>query len=976
MISGKILFHLIQERHAPLTSPPSPLYNGNMDSIPKPRDIIDRKALLAELDDLVGWSGYTPKTQSQVLDIFKTAFMRGWTEVRRRFEEDGASSRDVARANTHLVDQLVRSIYDFSLANVYPLANPTTGEVMSISATGGYGRGELAPYSDIDLMFLVPYKLTAHSEQVVEYILYMLWDLGLKVGHATRSIDEAIRLSKSDMTIRTSLLEARWLWGDQDMFKEFQQRFGSEFSESTGLEFVEAKLAERDARHDRMGDTRYVLEPNIKEGKGGLRDLQTLFWIAKYLFRVKNVKELQAKGVLTAADVDLFAKAEDFLWTVRCHLHYQSNRAEERLTFNIQNEISDRMVYTDGEGLQGVEHFMKDYFLVAKDVGDLTRILCAVLEDQQKKSRHKFRLPSFGFNKREIDGFILDGDRLTIDDTDAFIKDPVKLLSLFRAAQRHGADIHPNALRLVTQNLELIDDDLRNDPDANALFMDMMCGPKPDVTLMRLNEAGVLGLFLPDFGSVVAQMQYDMYHVYTVDEHTIRAIGILKGIETGQLKDDHPASHSVIGEVQSLPALYTAVFLHDIAKGRGGNHSELGADVAAELGPRLGLSDWETETVVWLVRHHLLMSHTAFKRDVYDPKTVSDFVAAVQSPERLRLLLVLTVADIRAVGPDVWNAWKAGLLRELYYRAQEEMAGAIPSDRKSERVDRAKSELREMLAEWSPDEIDKHFARGYNDYWLAFDNETLAHHAKLIRKAEDGELKLHIESRIVRERDATEITIYTPDHPGLFASIAGAMALAGASVVDAKVMTLTNGMVLDMFWIQDAEGHAYAAKDRLKRLRKRIENALSGRLHSAKELAEAQGSSLQKRAGVFKIPPRVLIDNKASNRLTVIEINGRDRLGLLHDVTAFLTASGLQISSAHISTYGERVVDVFYVKDVFGLKVENKEKLKTLRTGLLDVVSSGAAPNKASKKTGEAELMQSKSGEGVTKQIKGEASPA
>ena len=221
IISGKILFHLIQERHAPLTSPPSPLYNGNMDSIPKPRDIIDRKALLAELDDLVGWSGYTPKTQSQVLDIFKTAFMRGWTEVRRRFEEDGASSRDVARANTLLVDQLVRSIYDFSLANVYPLANPTTGEVMSISATGGYGRGELAPYSDIDLMFLVPYKLTAHSEQVVEYILYMLWDLGLKVGHATRSIDEAIRLSKSDMTIRTSLLEARWLWGDQDMFKEF-----------------------------------------------------------------------------------------------------------------------------------------------------------------------------------------------------------------------------------------------------------------------------------------------------------------------------------------------------------------------------------------------------------------------------------------------------------------------------------------------------------------------------------------------------------------------------------------------------------------------------------------------------------------------------------------------------------------------------------------------------------------------------------
>ncbi len=947
-----------------------------MASIEKPRDIIDRKALLAELDGLVGWSGYTPKTQAQVLDIFKKAFRRGWTEVRRRFEDDGASSRDVARANTHLVDQLVRSIYDFALASVYPLANPTTGEVMSITATGGYGRGELAPFSDIDLMFLLPYKLTAHSEQVVEYILYTLWDLGLKVGHATRSIDEAIRLSRADMTIRTSLLEARWLWGDQDMFKAFKQRYGDEFSESTGLAFVEAKLAERDARHDRMGDTRYVLEPNIKEGKGGLRDLQTLFWIAKYLYRVDDVKELQDLGVLTAADVDLFAKSETFLWTVRCHLHYLSERAEERLTFNVQNEISARMAYADGGGVQGVERFMKDYFLVAKDVGDLTRILCAELEDQHKKSRKRFRLPSFGFRKREIDGFILDGDRLTVDGQDAFTNDPVKLLKLFRVAQHHDADIHPYALRLVTQNLKLIGEELRNDPDASRLFMEMLGGRNPEITLTRLNEAGVLGLFLPDFGRVVAQMQYDMYHVYTVDEHTIRAIGILKGIEDGRLKEDHPAACSVIGEVQSLPALYVAVFLHDIAKGRGGDHSELGAEIATELAPGLGLTEWETETASWLVRHHLLMSKTAFKRDIYDPKTVSDFVAVVQSPERLRLLLVLTVADIRAVGPDVWNAWKASLLRELYFRAQEELAGVLPSERQGERVEQAKSELKAQLVDWPSEEIEKHLARGYNDYWLAFDTETLAHHAKLIRKAEDEDSKLHIESRVERQRDATEITIYTPDHPGLFASIAGAMALAGASVVDAKVMTLTNGMALDMFWIQDANGHAYAAKDRLKRLCGRIETALSGRLHSARELAAAQEASLKKRTGAFKVPSRVLIDNKASNRLTVIEINGRDRLGLLHDVTAFLTASGLQISSAHISTYGERVVDVFYVKNVFGLKVDNEEKLRALRAGLLDIVSSGAETGKPSKKTGGTGKTQSKPAETNTKQANGEASPA
>jgi [protein-PII] uridylyltransferase len=923
-----------------------------MATIAKPRDIIDRKALLAKLDDLVGWSGYTPKTQTQVLEIFKAAHTDGWREIRRRFEEERAPSSEVVRANAYLVDQLIRSIYDFTLKSIYPAANPTTGELLSVTATGGYGRGEMAPFSDIDLMFLLPYKLTAHSEQVVEFILYTLWDLGLKVGHATRSIDEAIRLARDDMTIRTSLLEARWLWGDQAMFKEFKRRYQDEIAGSGSLAFVEAKLAERDARHDRMGDTRYVLEPNIKEGKGGLRDLQTLYWIAKYLYRVDDVKELQKLGVLTARDVRTFAKAEAFLWTVRCHLHYLNGRAEERLTFNVQSEISDRMGYADRAGVKGVERFMKHYFLVAKDVGDLTRILCAVLEEQHKKSRQRFKFLTFGFRKREIEDFIVDGDRLTVEGKDAFKKTPVKMLRLFRLAQQHDLDVHPNALRLVTQNLKLVDKNLQNDPEANRLFMEMLTGANPEVTLMRLNEAGVFGRFVPDFGRVVAQMQYDMYHVYTVDEHTIRAIGILKGIEEGRLKQDHPVSCAVIGEVQSLRVLYVSVLLHDIAKGRGGNHSEIGADIAIELGPRLGLNEWETETVSWLVRYHLLMSNTAFKRDIYNLKTIRDFVAVVQSPERLRLLLILTVADIRAVGPNVWNAWKAGLLRELYYRAQEEMTGGLPHERRGERVEYAKAQLREKLAGWPADEIEKHLARGYPDYWLAFDTDTLAHHANFIRDAEARGHGLHIETRVEPERDVTEITIYAQDHPGLFAKIAGAMALSGASVVDAKIMTLANSMALDTFWVQDASGHAYAAGDRLKRLTRRVEDALSGRLNPGRELEAAQTKALPSRTKVFKVPPRVLIDNKASDQHTVIEINGRDRPGLLHDLTAALTASGLQISSAHIATFGERVVDVFYVKDVFGLKVDREEKLDQLRQRLLEAISPGASESEAPKTAG------------------------
>ncbi len=910
-----------------------------MARIRKQRDVIDRKALMSRLDELVSWSGYRSKTQGQVLDIFKETLHAGRDEVRRRFEDDAVPGSEIIRTGAFLIDQLVRTIHDFAVTYVYRAANPTTGEQLCVAATGGYGRGELAPQSDIDLMFLLPYKQTPHTEQVIEFILYMLWDLGLKVGHATRSVDDCIRLARDDLTIRTSLLEARFLWGDETIFRQFQERFAKEIVTASGPDFVEAKLGERDARHERMGDTRYVLEPNVKEGKGGLRDLQTLFWITRYLYQVNGVSELVERGVLTVADARRFAKAENFLWTVRCHLHYLAERPEERLTFDVQTAIGERMGYTDHAGSRGVERFMKHYFLVAKNVGDLTRILCAVLEEQHRKPRSRFHLPSLFFPKRAIEGFRRDGDRLNVDSDDAFKTEPVKLIRLFREAQRHGLDIHPEALRLVTRSLRLINNNLRDDAEANRLFMETLTSRNdPETSLRRLNEAGVFGRFVPDFGRVVAQMQYDMYHVYTVDEHTIRAIGILHRIENGALKDDHPVACSVIGEVQSREALYMAVLLHDIAKGRGGDHSVLGAEVALKLGPRFALNDWETETVSWLIRHHLLMSNTAFKRDIDDPKTVSDFTELVQSPERLRLLLILTVADIRAVGPGVWNGWKATLLRELYYRAAELMTGGLPTERRDARVESAKNTLAGRLDGWTREEIDEHLDRGYPDYWLSFDADTHLRHATLIHKAEQAGLRLHIETRVERERDVTEVIIYAPDHPGLFMGIAGAMALSGASIVDAKINTLSNGMALDTFYIQDARRGAFDSKPRLEKVWKRIGDALSGQLHTERELQAMRHNALPSRTGVFKVPPRVLIDNKASANHTVIEVNGRDRPGFLHDVTEALTECGLQVASAHVSTYGERVVDVFYVKDVFGLKVESEDRIKGVRAGVLAAV--------------------------------------
>ena len=719
------------------------------------RAIINRRALLAELNEQTRWGASSSRARANALQIFRAALYRGVAEIRGRFEQ-GLKGVEVIQANAFLVDQLVRSIYDFASTHVYPPADAADRDRMTVAATGGYGRGELAPFSDIDLMFLLSGEKTARPEQIVEYVLYMLWDSGLQVGHATRSIDDCVRLAKGDLSIRTSLLEARWLWGDKALFCSFEKRFRSDVVTGSGPSFVEQKLAERDERHERMGDSRYVLEPHIKEGKGGLRDLQTLFWISKYLYQVKDIRELVERGVFTEADVRQFRRAENFLWTVRCHLHYVAGRPEERLTFNVQEGIASRLGYNDRPSGRGVERFMKHYFRVTKTVGDLTRVLCAVLEDQHRKPRLRFRLPSLSrrsFFRRLPPGLKINGDRLTVDGSGAFERDPVLLLRLFHEAQRQGIDIHPQALRLVPQNLRLVDANLRNNPEANRLFIEILTHEKSaEQGLKWLADAGVFGRFIPDFGRVVSQMQYDMYHVYTVDEHTIRAIGILNRVERGELKEDHPAATIAFGEIRSRRALYLAVMLHDIAKGRGGDHSEIGAEIARHLAPRLGLDDWETETVSWLVRWHLLMSRTAFKRDIDDWKTVTDFVELVQSPEWLRMLLILTNVDIRAVGPNIWNAWKGGLLDELYYRALEEieMASGQPADRRTMRVKSAKSKLRARLANWEDDTREAYIARGYSDYWLAFTTDEQVRQFELMRNADEAGKSLHLEARSYR----------------------------------------------------------------------------------------------------------------------------------------------------------------------------------------------------------------------------------
>ena len=934
------------DRHGPVSTAPG-----------EHQGIIDRAALSADLAALAASGLSQDALRAAVLARLKDALDTGRREIRRRFQAGGSGAL-TARANCFLVDRLIQVIHTHVIHThvataVHPQANLAEDGRTALIALGGYGRGELAPESDVDLLFLHPHRMTPHHERVIEAMLYLLWDLGFKVGQAIRSPDLCIRLAKSDMTIRTSLLEMRFVCGDRPLFQSLKRSFTREVRTRSAAKFIEAKLGECDERHRRMGDSRYVLEPNIKDGKGGLRDLHALLWITRHIHQVEDTGDLVAhqvedidglveRGVFTRPEVRRFKKAQDFLWTLRCHLHYIAGRPEERLTFDLQQEIAPLMGYSARAGSAAVERLMKHYFLVAKDVGDLTRIFRAALEEGYGR-RPGLRLSRL--NRRRVERFRIEGKRLTVPETGTFAETPIEMLRIFKVAQAHDLDIHPDALRGIARNLKRIDKTLRADPEANRIFLDILtAGKNPESTLRRMNEAGVLGRFVPDFGRVVAQMQYNMYHHFTVDEHTLFAIGILHRIEQGLLKDEAPIATHVIHEVLSRRELYLAVLLHDIAKGRGGDHSERGARVARAVCPRLGLDEEETETVAWLVRHHLAMSDTAFRRDLDDPITIQKFADLVQSVERLRLLLVLTVADIRAVGPGTWNAWKAALLRDLFWRAEEVLSGQPAAAGRDGRVGEAKDAVGKALSGgaalsgWSAKALKTHLSRGPAAYWLSFDRDTLARHASMIRKAEIEDSPLAVETRADHYREVIEVTVYTADKPGVFSLIAGAIAAAGGSIDAAKIFTLANATVLDSFYVRDVNGGPFDNARKRARLSAAIEKALAGQMDPLAELAR-QRSPIQSRYQVFNVAPRVLFDNQASDDTTVIEINGRDRPGLLYRVTQALTALKLNIRTAKISTYGERAVDAFYVTDSRGRKLTGEARQEKIRETLLQAIA-------------------------------------
>jgi [protein-PII] uridylyltransferase len=897
------------------------------------RAIVDRRALAAAIAALVEDRGASA-CRPQVVEALRTALADGREEIARRLAAAPSTGHDCAEAQAFLIDQLVRVIHDHIVEALYPANNRSTGERLAVMAVGGYGRGEMAPHSDVDIGFITPGKQTAWCEQVIEAMLYFLWDLGLKVGQSSRSLDEMVRMAKSDLTIRTALLEGRYVWGDQALFEEAQARFWGEVVAGTERQYVAEKLAERNERHKRLGDSRYVVEPNVKEGKGGLRDLHTLYWIGKYIHHVRDASELVGAGLLTASEYRASRKAENFFWAVRCHLHTITGRTEDRLTFDVQREIAARMLFADRPGKSAVERFMQYFFLQAKRVGHLTGVFLAQLDEQFATRTPRGLLAGFRARKRVIKGYPVFGGKINVPSDEWFAEDPVRLVEIFVLADANALELHPEAMRRALRDARLVDT-VREDPRANALFLELLTSRNdPETALRWFNEAGVFGRFVPDFGRVNAQMQFDMYHHYTVDEHTIRAIGLMAEIEKGTMKAEHPLASGIVHKVVNRRALYASILLHDIAKGRRGDHSVLGAEVALKLCPRLGMTPEETEHTAWLVRHHLIMSATAFKRDLADWKTITDFVAQVQSTERLRLLAMLTIVDIRAVGPGVWNGWKRQLIHELYDASEERLRLGHVQHGRAERIAAKQQAVAAQLGKQGG-LVEAH-ARQFNDaYWIAESDDIIAKNLAQLDAARDKALDVHCE--YYPARGATLVTVIAADHPGLFYRIAGGIHLAGGNIIDARIHTTRTGMAVDNFLVQDPLGRPFSESSQLARIETMIGDALANKIRLVPQLAARPLA--RPRADAFEVRPRVEFDNSASNRFTVIEVNARDRPALLNRLARALFEAKLIVNSAHIATYGERAVDTFYVTDLLGEKVDATSRLRAVEKKLLEAAS-------------------------------------
>jgi [protein-PII] uridylyltransferase len=841
----------------------------------------------------------------------------------RKNHISGASGKEITSSYTHLIDRLLKDLFQ-----------TITGEIEGVEkdaalvAMGGYGRGELNIRSDVDLMLLYKKSITPEIEDLTQRILYLLWDAGLDVGFSIRSVNESILLARDDLKTKTSLLDTRFLLGDKELFNTLSQEIKKRlFNKRHVKGFVDEKIEENRLRHEKYGDSVYILEPNVKEGEGGLRDIHTSMWILKARFNETDVPRL-----LTDKEMALLESSMDFLLWVRNELHFETGRKTDQLTFDHQERIADLLGFETTEHSLAVEAFMQQYYRHASDISHLSALMLSRL---LKKPRKKFIWPT---KKFRIDkDYIVAGGVLTVTNDHVFKKDPVALIRAFEYSQVFDIDIDQNTRDLILNNLHRVDDNFRNSTAVAESFIKILRGKDVFKTLSLMHGLKFLERLIPEFGDITCKVQHDLYHVYTVDTHTLFAVRELERLKE-LYKKDFPLLATLYEEAENPEALMLGILLHDIGKSLGKGHADKGARLVPEICTRLGLSDNSTNLVRFLVANHLLLADTAQYRDLYDEKLIIDFAKKAIDIERLNLLYLITFADVRAVGPDMWNNWKGALFQDLYFRALYVLEkGTFELAEADSKVARVKEKVKAILADINRQEVDNYFQLLPVRYFLSNNPESIAQHLKTTRELKGRPYVMKVMQN--RERQFTEIIVCTYDIHGLFSMITGVMAANSVNILGAQVNTLANGIALDILQVNNVFGEIITDEPKLREIEEDLLKVLTWEVQVEELVGRMRPSILDKKAKP-KVATRVKIDNEVSDTYTVIDIRAQDRIGLLYTIASTITGLGLYIHISMVSTKGGEASDTFYVKDIFSQKIFNKERLEEI----VDTVYSAIEP--------------------------------
>jgi [protein-PII] uridylyltransferase len=863
---------------------------------------------------------------------------RAWLDAvraelaRRHFA--GAGGMEIVREYTGCLDRMVRALYRYADRH-HSRRFSRLNQRLVVIARGGYGRGELNPQSDIDLLFRHDYKPGPYVEVVTEIILHALWDAGLTVGQAVRNVRECVRAANDDLKEKTAILDIRFLAGDEKLWAALDKALIEEVLNRKQQKFFQTKLKESRDRHRHYGDSIYLLEPQIKEGEGGLRDLHTALWLAKVKYKVHSLPELVQKAIISEPELEEVVRAEDFLYRVRNSLHFLSGRHHDQLTFEYQEQIAPLLGFTtpDSSG-SASSALMRFYYAQAAAIHRFSEGLIARVTEDPAAGRFMRRTGG-----RQIrPGVLIQGHLLAIAEKDFFTRAPINLITIFADCQAHGVELSGSAYQQVRDGLGLVDDAFRCDPRTGMALMGILSGrQRVAETLEAMHRAGVLGAVIPEFGKLYARVLHDLYHIYTVDRHSLAAVRELERLRAGEFKDSNPLLTEVAREVTALPLIFLALVLHDIGKGHGHDHHERGALLTAEVSRRLGLDGEETDLVVFLVRNHLMMSQVAQKGDVDDVHTVEEFARAVGSIDRLKALYLMTFADMRAVAPNVYNNWRDMLLSELYMRALKILEqGDREAVDPARRLALVKAAVRERISPLgaAPEELTAFLDLMPDRYFLTVPEEDIPTHFELMRAL--GAHALVCRHRHFPELEFSEFIVATRDQPGLFSKIAGVLTANNLNILSARITTRADGVALDVFRVSHGAGGMALEEERWLRVERDLEAVLAGQRDLEAMVAEAQRSRVAGRKFMRRVATEITIDNRSSEQYTVVDVFTQDRVGLLFAITHTLFKLGMVIHLARISTNADQALDVFYVSDSSGGKVVELDAMRRLRAALVE----------------------------------------